>query len=560
MNLLLPATGRIPRIDRQTLVRNALAGLIVGLIAFPLAIALTVAVGVPPIAGLYTAIFAGGLASTFGGSRFNITGPTAALVPLLLHVVLIHGPEALPLLAMMAGVLLIGMGLLRFGRVIRYMPALVVVGFTAGIAISIAAGQLNGLLGLSGTDPGLEHFHERIVDTARHLGSITPAAAILGIASVLFLFWWQRSARRVPGALIVIVVATSLTYFLELPVETVASKYGELPSSLPRPSLAFLDAGLAFDLLPQALAIATLAGVESLLSAVVADGMAPEYPRHNPDRELLGQGIANVVAPIFGAIPSTAAIARTAAGIRNGATSRLTGVFHALTVLVLTLLLGGVAGHIPLTALAAILIVVAYGIADVPELTKLLRGSPREDLLVLAGTMIVTVVLDLTFAIALGVITSVVLLLRRLTAVPVVAEILADVAEGDDVEGIGAEVPLDVAALMRSRPDVLFFTAQGIISFHSAAAFESLLPSHDHRPLIIRMRDVHHVDSSGLLTLQGIVEHRHRVGSRVVLTETPPAVVAAMERFGLVAALREGGLAPSIEAALATIPPPVGAK
>ncbi len=536
--------------------RNAVAGLIVGLIAFPLSIALAVAVGAPPIAGLYTGVFAGGLAAAFGGSRYNITGPTAALVPLLLHVTLRHGPGALPLLGVMSGVILLGMSWLRFGRLVRYMPALVVVGFTAGIGISIAAGQLNALLGLTGIDPSLDHFHQRLADTAGRIGTVSPAAAMLGAGSVAFLWWWQRQPRRLPGALIVIVATTLLARLLDLPVATVASQYGDFSRAFPRPDASFFDLGLAFDLLPSAFAVATLSAVESLLAAVVADGMVVGVERHDSDRELFGQGIANVVAPFFGGIPATAAIARTAAGVRNGATSRLTGVCHAVTLLALTLVFGGLAGDIPLAALAAILVVVAYGIADVPELLRLVRGSPREDLLVLLGTLVVTVMLDLTFAIALGVITSAVLLLRRLTSVPVVAQILDDVVDGDegDPPGLGEPGSIQAATLMRARPDVLFFNAQGIISFHSAAAFESLLPSHDHRPLVIRMRDVHHVDSSGLLTLRGIVEHRHRAGSRVILAETRPEIVSAIRRFGLVAELGEDGLAISIEAALATLP------
>ena len=525
-----------------------LAGVLVGVIAFPLAIALAVAVGVSPVAGLYTAAFAGAVASIFGGSRFNITGPTAALVPLLLHVTVNHGVEALALVGFLAGLMLVAMGLLKFGRLVRFMPGLVVVGFTGGIAISIAFGQLNTLLGLRGTDGRLEYFHEKLADTIAHLGTVEPASAIIGIAAIVFLFAWQSRPQRIPGALIVVVVATAVAKFFDLDVATVSTKYGALPRSLPMPTFAWVDLSLAMALLPSAAAIAVLAAVESLLSAVVADGMSGQSERHDSDRELIGQGLANLVSPVFHGIPATAAIARTAAGIRNGATSRLSGVVHAVTVLALAIVFAGVAGDIPLAALAAILIVVAYGIADVPELARLLRRAPREDLVVLVGTLVVTVVLDLTFAIALGVIASTVLLLRRLISVPVANDMLADEPSRTQT------IPESLRELVRSRPDLLFFHAQGAISFHSAATFESMLSGHDERPLLLRMRDVHHIDSSGLITLAGIIEHRERAGGRLVLTDVQPDLAPALRRFGIFELLGADGVFATTEEAIAAIP------
>lgn len=536
--------------SRTTLLNNAVAGLIVGVIAFPLSIALAVAVGVPPIAGLYTAAFAGFAASAFGGSRFNITGPTAALVPLLLDVTIRHGVQALPLVGLMAGGLLVAMGFLRFGRLVRYMPGLVIVGFTAGIAISIALSQVNMLLGLTGTDPLIAHTPQRVWDTITHLGTISGPSAAIGLLSIAFLFWYQRSRRRIPGPLIVVVVATIAAQALNLNAATVASVYGDLPRSIPTPSFDFFDVWLAFELLPSAAAIAVLAGVESLLSAVVADGMANVEVRHDSDRELIGQGIANLVAPLMGGIPATAAIARTAAGVQNGATSRLTGMFHAVTIMALTLLFAGLASDIPLAALAAILVVVAYNIADVPEFAKLLRAAPRADLSVLVGTAAVTVIFDLVFAIALGVLISVVLLLRQLVRIPVTAELRAE--ERREVAERQPVLPLEILA--RTRPDVTIFNAQGVISFHSAAEFEYGLSGQDDRPLILRLRDVHHIDSSGLITLQGIIEHRLRTGRRIVLTDVHPDVEQSLRRFGLLQLLGEQGIYPTAEEALHAIP------
>ncbi len=442
--------------------RNAVAGVVVGVIALPLSIALAVAVGVTPVAGLYTAAFAGAVAAVFGGSRYNITGPTAALVPVLTAVVQQHGVAALPMVGLMAGVLLLAMSALRLGRLARYMPGLVVVGFTAGIALSIGFGQLNAFLAVRGTNPALDHFHQKLWDTVTHLGTIGGTTPLLGLGAVAILLTWPRVSSRVPAALVAVATVTALAWGLHLDTPTIASRYGSLPASLPRPSAGFLDLSLVPALLPAAVAVAVLGAVESLLSAMVADGMSNDVERHDPDRELRGQGLANLVSPLLGGIPATAAIARTGAGIKNGATSRLTGVFHSLTVLAATVVLAPVIGHIPLTALAAVLLVVAWNIADVPEVAKLLRSAPREELLVLVATLAITLFLDLSWAIGFGVLASAVLLMRRLVRVPAVHELLPDAT------GRIAQVPLELGALMQAHPELAFFNAQGALSFHSA--------------------------------------------------------------------------------------------
>ena len=533
---------------------NVVAGLIVGVIALPLSIALAVAVGVPPVAGLYTAAFAGSIAAVFGGSNFNITGPTAALVPILSHMALIHGVGALPLVGVMAGVLLLAMSVLKLGRLMRYMPGLVIVGFTAGIAVSIAFGQLNNLLGVVGTDPGLEHFHEKVWDTLRHLNSVKLTTPMVALASLALLIAWPRLPvlRRVPAALVAVVAMTTAAWVFGLDTQTLAGRYGDIPSGFPRPSVDWFDAGLAFDLVPAAVAIAVLGGIESLLSATVADGMASAPIRHNSDRELRGQGLANLIAPIFGAIPSTAAIARTAAGIRNGATSRLTGVVHALTVLTATLALGGLAGHIPLATLAAVLMIVAWNIAEAPEIVRLIRRAPREDLIVLVSTVLITAFFDLTYAIGFGVLASAVLLLRRLVALPAAEELLPDET------GRIAQVSPELSALIRSRPDIAFFTAQGMLSFHSVAAFEYEIGDRSRNPLILRMKDVHHVDTSGLLTLEGIIEHRQKHGGRIILTAVQPEVLPVLARFKILEKLGPENFFQHTKDAIASVDAPHG--
>lgn len=429
---------------------NLVAGVVAGIIALPLSIALAVAVGVPPIAGLYTAVFAGAAASIFGGSRYNITGPTAALVPLLSHVVLTHGARALPMVGLMAGAILVVIGFPGFGRLVHYMPGTVIVGFTAGIALSIAFGQLNALLGVTGTNPAAEHFHERTFDTLRHLGTVGWTTPLVGVASLAILIAWPRIDSR---------------------------------------------------------------------------------------------------------IPATAAIARTAASIRAGATSRFAGVVHSATVLALTVALGPLAGHIPLTTLAAILLVTAWKIAEVPEVTRLLRRAPREDAVVLVATIAITLFLDLTYAIGFGVLASTVLLVRRLSTMPAAAALLPD------PNGRIAQVSDDLAALIRSRPDIDIFSVQGLLSFHSARSFEYQLEGDAHRPLILRMKDVHHIDTTGLLTLEGIIEHRQHRGGRVILTAIQPEIRPVLERFGILDLLGPQNVFEHTKCAIASIdhpelPPP----
>ena len=531
---------------------NAVAGLVAGIIALPLSIALAVAVGVAPIAGLYTAVFAGAAASIFGGSRFNITGPTAALVPLLSHVVLTHGPGALPMVGLMAGVFLLAMSRLGFGALVRFMPGTVIIGFTAGIALSIIFGQLNTFMAVAGTDPALEHFHEKTWDTLRHLHSVRWTTPAVGLASLAILVWSPRVLPKVPSVLVAVAAITAITWGFDIDTPTLASKYGELPRELPRPSLGFWEMDLFIDLLQPAIAIAILGAVESLLSAVVADGMSSQRVRHDPNGELRGQGIANVIGPLFGAIPATAAIARTAASIRAGATSRTAGVFHSLTVLTLTLVLGPLAGHIPMTALAAVLFITAWRIAEVPEVTRLIRRAPREDLIVLVSTILITVFLDLTYAIGFGVLASTVLLVRRLVQVPAAAALLPDET------GRIVQVSPELSELIQSRPDIDFFTAQGLLSFHSASAFEYQLQGDMQRPLILRMKDVRHIDTSGMLTLEGIIEHRRNHGGRIILTSIQPEIRPALERFGILKMLGPENVFEHTKCAIASIDDPGG--
>jgi len=534
--------------------RDVIAGVVVGVIAFPLSIALAVAVGVPPILGLYTAVIAGALAAIFGGSRYNITGPTAALVPVLSHAVFAHGVKALPILGLLSGAMLVGMSLFRAGRLVRYIPGTVVIGFTAGIALSIAFGQLNNFLEVTGTDASEERFHNRILDSFRHLDSVGWQAPVLGLAALVVLFAWPRlpRLRAIPGPLVVVVFGTLIASWGGLDVATVKSQYGAIPRELPTFSTSFFDLSLAIELLPLAFAVAVLSGIESLLSAVVADGMAPAGPRHDSDRELRGQGIANVASALFGGIPATAAIARTAAGIRSGGRTRAVGVTHAAVVLAATMLFAGLAGSIPMTVLAAILLVVAWNIAEVPEVVRLVKRAPRADAAVVVATALITLFFDLTYAIGFGILASMVLLLRQFVRIPAAQELLPDAS------GRIRQVTPELSELMAARPDIAFFNAEGVVSFSSAAMFEYELTGPAKNPLILRMKDVHHIDATGLLTLEGIIEHRQHSGGRIILTAIQPDLWPVLQRFGILDKLGPENVFEHTRSAIESIDTPEG--
>ena len=542
---------RPPRLLSAAEIRkNVISGLVVGTIALPLSIALAIAVGAPPIMGLYTAAFAGATASIFGSSRFNITGPTAALVPLISAVVIRHGIEALPLLGLMAGLMLLVISAMRLGRVSKYIPGVVVAGFTVGIALSIAFGQLNALLGITGTDPKLEHFHERFWDSMTHLDTVGWLTILFGLLSVSLMVLWPRVSKRVPAALIAVVVFTAVAWSVSLDTSTVATKYGDLPRGLPDIGLPHFEWDLAKALLPTAFAVAVLAGVESLLSAVVADNMAQTHERHNPDRELFGQGLANIAASVTGGIPATAAIARTGAGVQNGATSRFSGVVHSIFVFSCTLALAPLVGHIPLAVLAGILMVTAYRIADVKGLRRIMRGAPRSELLVLALTIGLTVFLDLTYAILAGVVISVIIVLRQLTSHATAIQLKPDEL------GLIRQVSPGLAAMIMSRPDIAFYNAQGMLSFHSSSALERVLLEDEPRPLILRMKDVSYIDISGLMALEHIISERKRRGRRVLLTAVQPGVMMAIRKYGILSELGWSNVFRSTADAITSLPLP----
>lgn len=524
----------------RDLVHDAMAGVVVGVVALPLAIAFAIASGVRPEQGLYTAIVAGFLIAVLSGSRVQIGGPTGAFVVLVAGIVGRHGYEGLVVATLLAGALLVAMGIARMGAVIRFIPYPVTVGFTSGIALIIAIGQVGDGLGLS-----LPHASsaalERLVVYGGGLGSTSPAALALCAGTVALVAGWHRVTPRVPGPLVALVVGTAATVGLGLPVETIGSRFGEIPSSLPAPRLPHIDFATVPELFSPALSIALLAGIESLLSAVVADGMTGR--KHRPNAELVAQGVANLASPIFGGIPATGAIARTATNVRNGGRTPFAGMIHALTLVVILTTVGRWVALVPMAVLAGILLVVAYNMSEWRLFLGLLRG-PRSDVLVLLTTFGLTVLVDLTVAIQVGVVLAALLFMRRMAEVSEVRSVTEQLR--GDAPGNGEEPRVAVP----ERVEV--FEVAGSFFFGAAQKFSETLVGIGAHPevVILRMRSVPAMDATGLRALEEVWSRFRRQGTLLLLSGVQEQPRRVMERGGLLAKLGPDNLVPTFGEAL----------
>ncbi|MEZ4217204.1 MAG: SulP family inorganic anion transporter [Myxococcota bacterium] len=507
--------------------RDALAGVVVGVVALPLAIAFAIASGVRPEAGLATAVVAGFAISAFGGSRVQIGGPTGAFVVLVADVVARHGVEGLAVATLMAGGLLVAMAFARLGDVIRFIPYPVTVGFTTGIAVIIAGGQLGDALGIA-LDPAPPGFFARCAALAAHVGDANLASVALAAATVAIVQLWPRLVPRVPGPLVALVATTIAVHAGGLDVETIGSRFGEVPSGLPAFRLPAVDPAMLRELASPAIAIALLAAIESLLSALVADGLSGG--RHRSNAELLAQGIANVASPLFGGIPATGAIARTATNVKNGARTPVAGMVHAATLLVVLVGAGRHAGLIPMPTLAGILLVVAYNMSEWRVFLRLFR-APRSDVLVLLATFALTVAVDLTVAIQVGVVLASLLFMRRMAEVSRI-ESLRDVVD------YGAEGEERPRAL---PPGVEVFEVNGSFCFGAARTFtEALLAMRERPPVVVlRMRHVLAIDATGLHALEDVEARLRARGVELLLSGVHAQPREAMERSGVLA--RIGG-------------------
>lgn len=528
---------------RGSWMANLVAGVIVGVVALPLAMAFAIASGARPEQGLYTAIVAGLAVSLLGGTRVQVAGPTGAFVAILSGVTAKYGIEGLQIATFMAGAILVVMGAFRLGAVIRFIPAPVIVGFTAGIGVIIFVGQWRDFLGLPKT--GGEHFHDKLWNLLAVMPQAHAPTVGLALLSLVMILYAPRikGLARVPGPLVAMVVATALQSIFHFKgVATLGSAFGGVPAGLPRLALPHASAGEVITLIGPATTIAMLGAIESLLSAVVADGMTGH--RHNSNQELIGQGVANLLAPLFGGFAATGAIARTATNIRNGGTSPMAGTVHALVLVIVLLFLSPLASSIPLAALAAVLFVVAWNMSDLKHFAHILQTAPRADKVILVVTFLLTVFADLVVAVNVGVALAILQFLRR----------MADAVETSqlDERELGAE--LRELGLSQLPKGVLIYEVAGPIFFGAVESFErALLQTHsDPEMLIIRLGHVPFMDATGLQTVDEVVRKLKNRHVQVLICEANERVGQKLRNAGIVDLVGEQAFVRDFRSALAT--------
>ncbi|MEZ5443953.1 MAG: SulP family inorganic anion transporter [Lysobacterales bacterium] len=509
---------------RQSWPRDLLAGLTVAIVALPLAMALAIASGATPDKGLLTAVVAGFLISTLGGSRVQIGGPTGAFIPVVFLVIQQHGYDGLILATLLAGVILILAGLLRVGALMRYMPRPVITGFTAGIAVIIFCSQLKDFFGLqTGALPA--EFLPRMAGLLAAAPSWQPLTVGLGLAALVLIVLLRRHAPRWPAFLLAVLLLTLLNPFLPTPAETLGQRFGEIRFALPAPHWPAVSLARLVELLPAALTIAFLAGIESLLSAVVADGMTGG--RHRPNAELLAQGVANGASALFGGLPATGAIARTATNVRAGALTPLAGIVHAVFVLAAMLLLGPWLAHVPLVALAAVLVIVAWNMSEHEHFRHLLR-APLGDRIILLLSFGLTVLVDLTVAIQTGLVVAAFVFMHRMAQTVEVA------AHGDEDDPDLAAIAADQRE--RLPPGVEAFRVRGPLFFGATSSLEEVPRQFMQPPrvFILRMGQVPLIDASGAHALAGFLEHWARLDTPVIISGLRPDLRRMLARLGIV--------------------------
>ena len=504
---------------RRHFMRNVGAGLVVGVVALPLAMAFAIASGARPEQGIYTGIVAGVLAALFGSSRVSISGPTGAFIVILAGITAQYGIDGLQIASLMAGLILLGMGLVKLGGIIRFIPTPVITGFTAGIAVIIWVGQWKDFFGLTPATSG-HHFHEKLGALAEALPGLHLPTTLLALGALAIVVLAPRLTRRIPSPLIAMLAVTFAQAYWQFDgVATIGSAFGGIPAGLPELQLPQVSFARVLELLGPAFTIAMLGAIESLLCAVVADGMVGT--RHDPNQELVGQGIANIAAPIFGGFAATGAIARTATNIRNGGDSPLASIVHALTLLAVIVALAPLAAHIPLAALAAILFVVAWNMSEARHFTDLLRHAPVNDKALLLITFLLTVFADLVIAVNVGVLLAALLFMKRMSETVRI--------EGETESSLAALCPVGVPA------GVQIYTIDGPLFFGAAATFERTLAGlHDKaRVVIFRLGRVPFADATAMHALADVVRHFQQRHIRVRVCEANPRLAQKLRDFGL---------------------------
>ena len=524
---------------RQMFFHDLLAGITVGLVALPLAMAFGIASGVTPQAGLYTAVVAGFLISALGGSRTQIGGPTGAFVVIVAGIVARFGMSGLAMVTVMAGVILLLMGLTGLGAAVSFIPRMVVIGFTNGIAILIASTQIKDFFGLR-TPAVPSEFFPRIKLLAAHFASFNPSALALGIATLLIILVLTRITRRVPASIVAVLACTAVSYFFHLPVETIGSRFGGIPQGLPPFAIPDFHAEHILPLIPAAFTVAMLAALESMLSAVVADGMTGD--RHNSNVELVAQGFANLISPLFGGIPATGAIARTATNIRAGARSPISGIIHALTLLGILVVAAPLASYIPLTTLAAVLFVVAYNMGEWNEIGAILRLDLTA-ISVWLVTFALTVFADLTVAVAVGLGLAALLYIRRVAETTTVSPVTDEYIRDGMPHVLQGRIVPPYVTLLRIHGPFLFGTTEKLVEASvNIDAFEPVV--------ILRLRNMTAIDATGIHAIETFANRLHDSDRTLILCGAmeQPSKLLSGTRF--LDHLGRENIMPNVQAAL----------
>jgi len=518
---------------------DLIAGVTVGLVALPLAMAFAISSGVPPQAGLYTAVVAGFLISALGGSRTQIGGPTGAFVVIVFGIVAQHGVNGLFLCTVMAGLMLLVLGLTGLGTAVRFIPRPVVIGFTNGIAVLIASTQIKDFFGLQVDNvPG--EFLGRMSALFHHAKTASLAATLLAVTALTLVVVCMNISRRIPGSIVALLLGTAASVVFGLPVETIGSRFGGVPSGPPTLTLPEFHPDMILPLLSPAITVALLGAIESLMSAVVADRMSGD--QHDPNTELVAQGIANITAPFFGGIPATGAIARTATNIRSGATTPIAGVVHALTLLAVLLFAAPLAQYIPLAVLAAILMVVAYNMGEWREIPKLLKMS-WASISVWLATFALTVFADLTVAVEVGMVLAALLFIRKVAATTTITHVTNKDIEDDKLHVLHNKTIPDYAAVFRIHGPFLFGATTKLAVITQRLA--ELPPI-----VVLRLRNMTAIDATGLLALEELADKLHAAGRTLILCGARPQPASLMHQAEFELHVGPENICPHIDAAL----------
>ena len=506
---------------KKQLIKDIISGIIVAIIALPLSIALAIASGVGPEQGLYTAIIAGFFISFFGGSRVQIGGPTAAFIVIIYGIVASYGTDGLIVATILAGIILVIMGICRFGSLIKYIPYTITTGFTCGIAVTLFIGQLKDFFGMDIASVPSE-FLDKVIVYAKNISTINLTATLIGLLAVVIMLLWTKVTDKIPGSLVAIVVTTAIAYFAKLPVNTIGSVYGKLNSAFPSFHVPSITMNLIQQMISPAFTIAVLAAIESLLSAVVSDGMIGDT--HKSNAELIGQGLGNIFSGFFGGIPATGAIARTAANVRNGGRTPIAGIAHCITLTIILLVLMPLAALIPMTTLAAVLLVVAANMADWSSFFRLCKNAPKSDIIVLVATFFLTVFFDLVVAIEIGVVLAALLFMKRMAET---ADIKAwKYTDSPDI------TPGEAEKLREIPHSISVFEICGPMFFAAADQLLGINSDHRTKAVVIRMRSVPAIDASAMKCLHELGERAKKKNIHLIFAHVNEQPMKVMKKDG----------------------------